>query len=298
MREPKVQILLSTYNGEQWLDALWESLLAQHWREWQLLVRDDGSTDHTIDIIKRWVIEQPEKVTFLADQEHLGSKASFNRLIAASDADYLCFCDQDDVWLPKKIQSLMIEMRSQEGKRSKRVPLLVHSDLLVTDSELNTLHASFWQFRKFKTNQPKQDFFVQNTVTGCAALFNRAAAKLAFPTPRAAMEHDRWLALCVSWFGYIAALPMPLLKYRQHENNQIGAVQQPRSIQQSVQAWSYQASIFLVRYADRLELNERDLVIMFASLRVKTRWQRRLLLWRNQVRKSGILPNIALFAMP
>jgi len=298
MREPKVQILLSTYNGEQWLNDLWESLLAQHWHEWQLLVRDDGSDDTSLKIIKAWQMDRPEKVTVLDGQEHLGSKESFNRLIAASDAQYLCFCDQDDVWLPRKIQSLMIEMRCQERRYANNTPLLVHSDLLVTDSELNTLHPSFWQFRKFNINQSKQEFLIQNTVTGCAALFNRSAAELAFPTPQSAMEHDRWLALCVSWFGYIAALPMPLLKYRQHKHNQIGAKQRIKPICQSVLAWSTQASIFLVRYADRLEETERSFVARFASLKQKTRWQRRILLWQSQLRKAGILPNIVLFAMP
>jgi len=298
MKQVTVQILLSTFNGEAWLNALWDSLLAQHWKNWQLLIRDDGSSDQSWDIIQYWQLNYPKKAIVLRDNEHVGSKESFNRLVAASTANYLCFCDQDDVWLPEKIQAQMIEMRFQERKQKENTPLLVHSDLLVTDEALNTVHSSFWRFRKFKIRQSKQQCLVQNTVTGCACLFNRSAAELAFPIPPAAMEHDRWLALSVHWFGYIAVLPLALVKYRQHNKNQIGAYQQVKSISQSVVAWSQQAEVFLLKYADQFNDCERAYLTDFASLHRKNRWQRRKILWKNKIRKQGFLPNIALLAVP
>ena len=101
----QVQILLSTYNGERWLSELLASLLWQTHKHWQLIIRDDGSTDNTWALLQAWQAQHPQRVKcVISEREHVGTTESFNRLVAASDADYLLFCDQDDVWFPEKVE--------------------------------------------------------------------------------------------------------------------------------------------------------------------------------------------------
>jgi glycosyltransferase involved in cell wall biosynthesis len=297
MHQASVQILLSTYNGECWLPALWESLKQQSWDNWQLLIRDDGSADDTTYLIDHWVAESPERVVVLKDREHVGTKESYNRLLEAAQGEYFCFCDQDDIWLPEKIHSMMVEVRAQEYKHGKHTPILVHSDLIVTDEQLNTLHSSFWRFRRFRMKQNKKQYLVQNIVTGCASLFNQAAAELAFPIPDHAMEHDRWLALVTKWFGVVSALPMALVKYRQHAYNQIGAFQQIRSVRKSTRAWCQQANAFLAQYYDRFTEEDRQCLLDFSNLNRENVWRKRQILQQYKLHKAGLLPTVALLTL-
>ncbi|MFN3785541.1 MAG: glycosyltransferase, partial [Thiothrix sp.] len=99
MKDVPLQILLSTFNGERWLAELLDSLAQQTYQNWQLLVRDDASSDQTMQVLLQWQAQYPAKVSgILRDGVNLGSTQSFSRLVAFSQAPYLMFCDQDDVW--------------------------------------------------------------------------------------------------------------------------------------------------------------------------------------------------------
>jgi hypothetical protein len=174
--------------------------------------------------------------------------------------------------------------------------LLVHSDLAVVDVHRHLKASSFWEYRRFDVQQRKQAYLLNNVVTGCATLFNRAAATLAFPAPLEAMQHDRWLALVCAWFGELHAMPHPLLFYRQHEANQLGAAATSciQGTNERINAWSAQAGAFLHRYADRLSIEEYKLVEALADLRYMSRWERRQHILRHRLFKQGILANLAL----
>ncbi len=295
VNKAKVQILLSTYNGAKWLDELLASLLKQSYQHWQLIIRDDGSRDSTYAILKRWKQCHPEKIILMRDRDHLGSKMSFSRLVKCSNAPYLMFCDQDDVWQLEKISIQMQMMLEQENKYQKHTPILIHSDLEIVDKSLKTKHSSFWRLRGFKLQQSKKKYLVQNVVTGNTCLFNRSAARLAFPLNHKAMEHDRWLALSTAWFGHIKEIDLPLVKYRQHNNNQIGAFVNYFSIRKSAKSWSLQAEYFLDCYKHRLTQQERENITALAKLYKKTNWlQRRIILIKEKIRKDGVIPNLAL----
>lgn len=294
-QQDSVQVLLSTWNGERWLPELLNSLLHQSYQNWQLIIRDDGSTDQTPKLIAKWQECYPEKIIILNDTQHIGSKHSFSRLVQQSTARYLMFCDQDDVWQNNKIDLQMMRMREKEQRYGKATPVLVHSDLAVVDKSLKIKHSSFWQLRDFKLTQSKQQYLVQNVVTGSTCLFNRVAAELAFPLSSKAMEHDRWLALCVAWFGVIDALDLPLVSYRQHGRNQIGAFVNNISIRNSAMAWSMQADYFLHCFEQHITQQEQQHIESLATLYKNTNWlQRRMILIKEKIRKDGLIPNIAL----
>ncbi|QQZ30957.1 glycosyltransferase family 2 protein [Thiothrix subterranea] len=296
MDNARVQILLSTWNGERWLPELLASLEKQTFQDWQLLVRDDGSTDQTLRILLKWQAAHPDKLAgLLLDGSHLGCKLSFSRLVEASTAPCLMFCDQDDVWFPEKVELQYTALRRLEGQYGEATPLLVHSDLVVVDEARAIQAVSFWDYRDFEVAQRKQAYLLNNVVTGCATAFNRAAAELAFPVPLYALEHDRWLALVCAWFGQIQALPHPLLLYRQHDENAIGA--EPATVNglsARVDGWSQQAEVFLHRFGERLNAEDFKLVTAVAGLRYLHGWKRRQHILHHRLFKPGVLNNVAL----
>jgi glycosyltransferase involved in cell wall biosynthesis len=276
-------------------------LLWQTHKHWQLIIRDDGSTDNTWALLQAWQAQYPQRVKVLmSDREHVGTTESFNRLVAASDADYLLFCDQDDVWFPEKIELQLQALLALEAEHGKATANLVHADLMVVDATKQLLAVSFWQARGFNIQQTKQHYLINNVVTGCATIFNRAAADLAFPVPAQALQHDRWLALACVWFGTVQALPYQLLFYRQHGANQLGA-RRPFNfnISARIRAWSTQAQAFYERYAQRLEPQQADVQVLQALTQLtqlKT-WQRRQSIVRHRLYKPSLLENVALLLL-
>lgn len=296
MAHSKVQILLSTWNGACWLPELLESLRQQTFQDWQLLIRDDGSSDQTLRILLDWQSLYPEKIAALqVGGEHLGSTASFSQLVTSSSAPYLLFCDQDDVWLPKKIEWQLYAMQKLEQQHSIMTPLLVHSDLAVVNEQRRLQAISFWQQRNLPIQQAKRAYLLTNVVTGCATLFNRAAANMAFPAPKQAIQHDRWLALVCAWFGFIQALDYPLVLYRQHASNQIGAyASRSKAIEARIYAWSLQAEAFLQRYSRKFSAEDYQLIKAVADLRQLNGWKKRQHILRHRLFKDDLLANTAL----
>jgi hypothetical protein len=116
-------------------------------------------------------------------------------------------------------------MGQMEWRYGSGTPILVHSDLAVCDANIKLIAPSFWKFQRLNPQVAAfSRLLVQNNVTGCTVLINRALADLAFPVPREAVMHDWWLALVASAAGKIGFVPKPLVRYRQHGANQIGAV--------------------------------------------------------------------------
>jgi glycosyltransferase involved in cell wall biosynthesis len=223
-----IDILLATYNGAVYLPAQLDSLLAQTHEDWRVIARDDGSSDQTLSVLEAYSRNHPGKFLILHDGGRVGAKASFSRLIAQSSAPYIAFCDQDDVWVPDKLEVLLDALRSEEICVGSRIPLLAHSDLEVVDEKLELMNASFWVYQGI---DPSRDglsrLLVQNVVTGCALLCNRALANAALPIPESAFMHDYWLALMASAIGRIVPVPRALVKYRQHGRNTLGAKKMP-----------------------------------------------------------------------
>jgi len=226
--EPLVDILLATYNGARHIEAQLDSLAAQTYTHFRVLVCDDGSNDATVAIVQAYASRWGEKRLRWVPNPQPGGGAvrNFEGLMAAAMADgaarWILFCDQDDIWLPQKIERLARAMATLENGNGE-VPCLVHSDLQVVDEHLRTLAPSF--MRQQRINVPAMTLPVQlgvNHVTGCTMMINRALLALALPLPSEAVMHDWWCALLSSQ-GRRHWVPEPLVLYRQHGANQVGA---------------------------------------------------------------------------
>jgi hypothetical protein len=138
-------------------------------------------------------------------------------------ADYLGFVDQDDVWVPEKLERQLAAMREAERLHGETTPILVHSDLSVVDSALRPVAPSFRAYAGLGALEaPLPERVAHNVVTGCTVLVNRALREAAGPIPDGIM-HDAWLACVATAVGRTVYLPQPLVAYRQHGANAIGA---------------------------------------------------------------------------
>ena len=222
-----IDILLSTYNGERWLREQLDSILAQSYGGWRLLIRDDGSTDGTVAIVDEYAHLNPEKIVRLEESKNIGCVRSYEYLLYASTAEYICFADQDDVWLPQKLEHMLKVSMESEKNAPTDTPIVVCSDLRVVDAELHVIDESFWHMVRLRPDllQTPQQLGTCNYVTGCAMMFNRVAKELALPFLPNAYMHDAVVALTTLYRGgKIVILPEKDILYRQHEGNVIGAI--------------------------------------------------------------------------
>lgn len=221
-----INILISTYNGEKFISEQLDSLIEQTVQDFVVLIRDDGSTDSTVDIIKEYENRYPDKIIFIHDNlGNLGSSKSFMKLLEYSDKEYIMFCDQDDIWVPNKIELSLNKIKELEGIFSKDIPLLVFTDLMVVDENLNIISKSFRFYQKLdpqiSTNWKK--LLAQNVITGCTMIINRKAKEVCLPYLSEIMMYDHWIGVNVAKYGKIGWIDIPTVLYRQHRDNVAGA---------------------------------------------------------------------------
>lgn len=227
----KVTILMSTYNGERFLAEQIESIRQQTYTDWQLLIRDDGSKDRTREIIQDFC-QKDNRIHFVNPDsvENLGVIKSFFHLLKHQMSDVYFFSDQDDVWLPEKV-----EMQLEEAiKYDDNQPLLVYTDLKVVDQELNVVHESMIRTQSDHANTELLQEITENTVTGGVSMINQALADLwTGQEEYDLLMHDWYLALLAAAFGHLVYIDRPSELYRQHSNNVLGA----RTLRKRMQNW-------------------------------------------------------------
>lgn len=220
-----IDILISTYNGEKYLNQLLDSLLNQSYSNFKILLRDDGSNDNTLNLINYYANLHPKlQLNLDFESTNIGVVKSFEKLLRHSTSDYIMFCDQDDVWLPDKIERTLNIMQKYEEEYADD-PILIHTDLTVVDRNLNIIHESFWKYSRINPELLSNLSYlgVCNAVTGCTCMINKKAKEICLPFSEHALMHDSWLALIISKKGQIAFINEPTILYRQHDKNKIGA---------------------------------------------------------------------------
>lgn len=209
----KVTVVMSTYNGGKYLERQLDSIFAQVEVDVQVYVRDDGSTDNTLDVIERYQKEkQPERLTF-SFEENCGWQRSFLKaLVSAPEAEYYAFSDQDDIWFPEKLYRCVEELEKHDSIK----PLMIHHDRKRVDANLNPLPDT-----SIKLDRPlNYQHAVIAEMQGCAMVFNEAAKKLVCRyTPKVKVPHDQWVNTLCYYFGEIYSINKPLFYHIQYGSN-------------------------------------------------------------------------------
>ena len=214
--QAKVLVIVSTYNGERYLREQLDSLINQTGAELDILVRDDGSKDATVDILTEYD-KQHENLSFYVG-DNKGVVSSFNDLMQRPELDQydlIAFCDQDDVWDYDKIQIAASYIGNDNAE-----PVVYCSNLMLVDSNLQQIAPMRKPVRKYTTHMS----VVENIGTGCTQVFNRRAVELFRKGIGCRIEmHDYWMTLLCLFCGKVIYDDSPHIRYRQHDNNVVGA---------------------------------------------------------------------------
>ena len=302
----RLQILMATYNSGRYLAPQLDSILAQDFPDFEILIRDGGSTDGTQEIIDRYRQKFPEKIVF-AGQKRAGACENFSELLNISDGDLIMFSDHDDIWMPDKISSLLTKFGEMEKRYGSSTPLLLFSDAMVTDDRLNVISNSLMKYQHLDPSALTINrLILQNVPSGNVMLFNRALADLAMPIPETAVMHDHWLALAAAAFGKIEFLDRPTVYYRQHGNNVFGASQYSamsfwrrlkqgrRKIRERFDRNITQAVAFGQRYHD-LSAKDKEMLSALNEWGKLGFWGKRRIILKYRLKKSGFLRNLGTF---
>ncbi len=214
MADPEVDILLATYNGERFVEEQIESLRKQTFADWRLLIHDDGSTDLTMEIIRRKASEDP-RITIIEDARRFGNApANFRHLLRFSTAPRVMFCDQDDVWFPEKVEKMLEASRSLH----EDIPGVVYSRSNYWNPQRGVINQTW---RRFPAGLPL--FLGQKAaVQGSASMFNRAMRETMLSYDGPVVMHDHLVGLIANSFGEAVYIPDVLMNYRQHDRNVTG----------------------------------------------------------------------------
>lgn len=222
-----IEILMAAYNGSAYIAEQIESIIAQTYPCWRLTISDDGSKDNTVEIIDSYAAKYPQKIRRISSGHAFGNaREHFFWLMQNCSAEYICFCDQDDVWKPNKLALFAEAMEELEKAGSPELPLLVFSDLQVVDEQLRTLHPSIMRLQQQKAEiADYRELLFKNVVNGNAMMMNGSLAKLAgkCTSPSDTMMHDWWIAITAAKFGKTAFVDEATILYRQHSTNDVGA---------------------------------------------------------------------------
>jgi glycosyltransferase involved in cell wall biosynthesis len=297
-----ITILMAVHNGEKYLAEQIESILNQTEADWQLIIQDDCSRDSTVKIANRYANTYPNKIKFHQNEQNSGSaKENFFNMLPYADTDYMMTCDQDDIWLPKKIKLTLDKMKQLEMELGTDKPILVHTDLQVVGSDLSVISNSMFHRQNLNSSKDKfNNILVQNIVTGCTLMVNRALLDMVKEVPQQAIMHDWWFALIASAFGKIGFIESATVLYRQHGHNEVGA-KNARSLrynlkrflnrnqsQAALQNTFSQAIKFIACYQQQLEDSQLKLATAYAQLPSQRKIQRLLTLFHYHLWKNGL----------
>lgn len=296
--QEKVEILLATYNGEVYLREQLDSILNQDYDNWIVRACDDASTDGTYEILTEYKKNYPDKFILEKNEKGYGlAKLNFFHLLKQSSGDYVMCCDQDDVWLPNKISLTLQEMKKLE---KGDIPVLIHTDLKVVDQTLQVLSDSFFEHSNLRKEFCYRDVLIQNHVTGCTMMMNRALVELInLETDfESVLMHDWMAAILAAGLGRVGFVDEPTMLYRQHAVNSVGAKKygfallvsklRNNSIRKSLVETTRQAGQIAKTYESVLSTEYYGLAYHYAQIFNKNKIHRILFYIRNKIWKKGL----------
>lgn len=304
---------MAVYNGQEYIREQLESLKDQTYTEWRLVIRDDRSSDKTAEIVKKFSDEVEQEVIFKVNEKPSGSaKNNFALLINdAKESDYVMFCDQDDIWKKDKIEITFNKMKQAEERYGRDFPLLVHGDVEVIDENGNINADSMFEMSHINADSKLPQILIQNHVTGCTMMCNKKliAGISEYASSEYIIMHDYLAALYASVFGKIEVIRKPLLSYRQHSGNSVGAKNNNnpvyllkrlangrKSYKEAMETSRNQVKFFVEIYREELAAEkyckEYELMSGYASLGSRAKLYRIMFYKKNHIWKNGTIRKI------
>lgn len=315
MSEKKVQILIATYNGEKYLEEQLNSILNQTYTNWEVLIRDDGSNDKTLNILSKYLFDYPKNFFIINDDlGNLGPCYNFLKLVEYSTSEYIFFCDQDDIWAENKLALFVESFEKAEKLYSKEKPLLLHSNLSIINQNKDIISPSYTDFMKLNTvKQNKLEKLLVRNFPGCSMAINRALINKTLPNPNNIMMHDLWFSLIACIFGKIIYLNEPLVSYKIHDQNTIGIgknrgktninilnfiknfQKKKKDFYRDTTPRIKQAELLLQKYKNILPNSEKNILSMYVAIKNQNFFIKRFNLIRFNFMDETLIRNLRIF---
>jgi glycosyltransferase involved in cell wall biosynthesis len=217
-------VILAVWNGQDYLPAMLDSLLSQTTSEFNVLVRDDGSTDGSREILENYKQKFDGRLSVIAGEPTRSATANFAILMRETKADYVLFADQDDVWRPEKVGLTLRSLKEAEAKYGKSTPIYFATDFAVVNKDLELISPSYWKWKHLNPSMMSKlsQSLICVSVQGMASGINRALLDLANPVSAKAISHDWWTQLIAAAMGKVICDPTPTALYRVHGGNASG----------------------------------------------------------------------------
>lgn len=304
----KVDIVMSVFNGERFLQQQLDSIKNQTFTDWKLIVRNNGSTDNTNNILQSFSKSCPGKVEIIeAELTEQFIPVSFGDALLRSTAPYVMFSDGDDVWMDDKIEVTLNAMLKMQTRQKRGTPLLIHTDLVLVDSNLKVLSDSMWRSQGLDPERKRlNQVIMHSNACGNTFMFNSELRELVLPIPAGCIMHDHWTTNIAAIFGQIGTLKRSTIKYRQHQGNACGAetlnifniikkFSQIPTIKKRIKEKYLFAQLLLERFGSRLNPEYINLLDSFAKFPKHNWLLRRILLVKHSLFMNSIVRNIGLF---
>lgn len=288
MNNPSIAVVMTTYNGERFLAQQVESLLTQTLKPDTIIICDDLSSDKTVEILEQF--KKSHGIQYYVNETRLGVVANFKKAVSlASSADYIALCDQDDIWLPEKLEKSFLELSSIDDGIT---PAMIYSDLIVIDQQNNVLNPSLTnEMGTDKYRHCLSTLLFGNFTLGCTIFMNRPMGNLFADIPvNPVFNHDAWITLIAFSFGKAQCLPEASILYRKHETNVTFAhhkkstrlvriKQHLKSLLGSdnfLQNQFILVKAFFQQYQGRLSPDQQHEIRHFLSLEKKSYWRKKM----------------------
>ncbi|MEI3520795.1 MAG: glycosyltransferase [Anaerosacchariphilus sp.] len=221
----KIGVVVATYNGEKYIEEQLKSILEQTMRPDMVVISDGKSSDATIECCKRILGRYNTAYRILTSEKQLQVSENFQKGLEYCDCDFIFFSDQDDVWLPQKIETIVNEMSRNDAQ-------MAFTNAYIVDQNLKSSEITLWESIGFKidnnitlieTHDKKfiLELLKHNVVTGMCVCITKEIKMRLLPFPEGVL-HDKWIAFISILFGRVVAIDVPMVLYRQHKNNVVG----------------------------------------------------------------------------
>lgn len=206
-----ISVCVATYNGENYIKEQIDSILCQLSKEDEIIISDDGSTDSTLEILKSYkdsrikILRHKHNTSYTHSADY--TTHNFENALLHAKGEYIFLSDQDDVWLPNKVEVMKTKLLDYG---------LVVSDCMVVDSQLSVIHPSYFAIHRTKKGVINNLYI--NAFHGACMAFRKEVLNQAIPFPNSDVGHDFWLGLIATHYYSVEFINQPLILYRRHDN--------------------------------------------------------------------------------
>ena len=220
-----ISVCMATFNGGKFIREQLESILSQLPPDAEIIIADDGSTDDTLLVVDSL---NESRIRVLPAERHLGVIYNFERALRASKGEIVFLADQDDIWLPGKVEKVLAALNDAD--------LVTHDAFLLG---LSDAFESAWgrngklsDIRTYRSGVVAN--WWKNSFTGCCMAFRRKVLDKALPFPKNLPMHDQWLGVVAEKYFKVSYVDEPLVDYRQHSSNATHIEKSPAGVLQKI----------------------------------------------------------------